>query len=119
MHSCNCSKGCRLGCHREADDKGRSFRVQVVLTHNLSAMFADDAIANTQAQTGTLANVLSGKERVKNAFGIGNAHTVSAKRNLDERTGTGAPDFNAGGPCGFTDDVVIVVHAVEKHVLEF
>src|SRR5467141_2660508 len=118
MHSCNCSKGCRFGCHREADDKGRSFRVQVVVTHNLSAMFADNAIANTQAQTGTLANVLGGKERIKNTFGIGDAHAVIAKRNLDERAAAGAPDLNAGGPPGFADSVVSIVQYVEKHLLE-
>src|ERR1700681_2486017 len=118
MHSCNCSKGCRLGCHREADDKSRSFRVQVVVTHNLSAMFADDAVTNTQAQTGTLADVLGGKERIKNTFGIVDSHTVIAKRNLDERAGAGAPDLNAGGPRGFADSVVSVVQDVEKHLLE-
>src|SRR5260370_6928425 len=118
MHSCNCSKGCRLGRNREADDKGRSFRVQVVVTHNLSAMFADDAIANTQAQTSTLADVLGGKERIKNTFWIDDAHSVIAKRNRDERGGTGAPDLNAGGPRGFADGVVSVVQDVEKHLLE-
>src|SRR6266852_6055587 len=118
MYSRNCSKGCRLGCYREADDKGRSFRVQVVVTHNFAAMFADDAIANTQAQTGTLADVLGGKEWIKNAFGIGDAHTAIAKRNLDERAGTGAPDLNAGGPRGFADSIVSVVQYVEKHLLE-
>src|SRR5882762_831861 len=101
MHSCNCSKGCRLGGDREADDKSRSFRIEVVMTHNLAAMFADDAIANTQTQTSTLADVLGGKERIKNTFGIGNAHAVIAKRNLDERADGGAPDLNAGGPRGF------------------
>src|SRR6266853_3674441 len=118
MHSCNCSKGCRLGCHREADDKGRSFRVQVVVTHNLSAMFTDDAIADTQAQTSTLADVLGGKERIKNTFGIDDAHTVVAKRNLDESVGAGAPDLNARGPRGFADGVISVVQDVEKHLLE-
>src|SRR4029077_1436249 len=118
MHSCNRSKGCRLGRNREADDKGRSFRVKVVVTHDLSAMFADDAIANTQAQTGTLADVLGGKERIKNTFGIGDAHTVIAKRNLDERAGAGAPNLNAGGPRGFADGVVSIVQDVEKHLLE-
>src|SRR5258708_14196582 len=98
MHSCNCSKGCRLGGDREADDKGLCFRVEVVVTHNFAFMFADDAIANTQAQTSTLADVLSGKERIKNTFGIGDAHAVIAKRNLDERAGARAPDLNAGGP---------------------
>src|ERR1700682_1611171 len=118
MHSCNCSKGCRLGCDRKPDDKGRSFRVKVVVTHNLSAMFTDDAIANTQAQTGTLADVLGGEERIKNTFGIDYAHTVIAKRNLDERVGAGAPDLNARGPRGFADGVVSVVQDVEKHLLE-
>src|SRR5713101_2553796 len=118
MHSCNCSKGCRLGCDREADDKGRSFRVKVVVTHNLSAMFTDDAIANTQAQTSTLADVLGGKERIKNTFGIDDAHTVIAKRNLDESVGAGAPDLNARGPRGFADGVISVVQDVEKHLLE-
>ncbi len=88
------------------------------MTHNLSAMFADNAIANTQAQTGTLANVLGGKERIKNTFGIGDAHAVIAKRNLDERAGAGAPDLNAGGPPGFANSVVSIVQYVEKHLLE-
>ena len=87
MHSCSCSKGCRFGCHREADDKGRAFGVQVVVTHNFAAMFTDDAIANAQAQTCTLANVFGGKERIEDAFGIGDADAVIAKRNLDECAG--------------------------------
>src|SRR5216683_8041807 len=81
-------------------------------------MFTDDAIADTQAQTSTLADVLGGKERIKNTFGIDDAHTVVAKRNFDERAGAGAPDLNAGGPRGFADGVVSVVQDVEKHLLE-
>src|ERR1700687_983048 len=118
MHSCNCSKGCRLGCDREADDKCRSFRVQVVVTDNFAAMFADNTIANTQAQTRPLADVLGGKERIKNTFGIVDAHAVIAKRNLDERAGAGAPDLNASGASALADSVVSSVEDVEKHLLE-
>src|SRR5216683_1752022 len=81
-------------------------------------MFTDDAIADTQAQTSTLADVLGGKERIKNTFGIDDAHTVVAKRNLDESVGAGAPHLDASGPRGFADGVVSVVQDVEKHLLE-
>ena len=118
MYSCNGSKGCLLGGHREADDKGCAFRVQVVVTHNFSAMFADDTIANTQAQTSALANVFGGKERIKDFFGINDADTVIAKRNFDECAVAGAPNLNASGPPGVADGVVSIVQDVEKHLLE-
>src|SRR5260370_40756576 len=84
LPSGNCPKGCRLGWIREADDKGRSFRGEVVLTQNFTAMFADNAVANTQSQASTFADVFGGKERIENTFGIDDADAVIAKRNVDE-----------------------------------
>src|SRR5208337_1455362 len=95
-----------------------SFRVQVVVTNNFAAMFADNAIANTQAQSSTLADVFGGKERIKNTFGIGDADAVIAKRNLNECAGAGAHDLNAGGPRAFADRIVSIVQDVEKYLLE-
>src|SRR5208337_481460 len=118
MHSCNGSEGCRLGYYREADDKGGSFRVQVVVTNNFAAMFVDNAIANAEAQTSTLADVFGGEERIENTFGIGDAYAVIAKRNFRKCVGAGAYDLNAGGPRGFADSVVSVVQDVEKYLLQ-
>src|SRR5208282_4233125 len=81
-------------------------------------MFADNAVANTQAQTSALADVFGGEEGIKNLFGIGDAHAVIAKRNFNEWVGVGAPDLNAGGARAFADGVVGVVQNVEKHLLE-
>ena len=88
------------------------------MTHNFAAMFADNAVANTQAQTGAFADVFGGKERIKNTFGIGNAQAAIAKRNLDERAGAGAPDLDAGGTRAFADGVVGIVEDVQKHLLD-
>jgi len=65
------------------------------------------------AQTGTLPRP-GGKERIKNTFGIGDAHTFIAKRNLDERAGAGALISMRGGPRGFADGVVSVVQDVRN-----
>src|SRR5258708_9013712 len=81
-------------------------------------MFADNAVANTQSQASTFADVFGGKERIENTFGIDDADAVIAKRNLDEGAGMAAHDFNAGGATAFADGIVSVVQDVEKHLLE-
>src|ERR1039458_2981488 len=118
MYSCNCSKGCRLGGHRKANDKNRSLRVKVVVTDKFACMFADNAVADAQAQARALADILGSKERIKNGSWIGDAGAVIAKGNLDECVGARAHDLNASGASGFTDSVVSVIQDIEKHLLQ-
>src|SRR5580693_5544783 len=118
MYSCNCSKRRRLTGHREADHESRSFGSQIAVTDNFAAMFADDAITNTQAEASPLADVFGGKEGIKNAFGVGDPRAVVRKGNFHERAGLSAHNLNAGGPPGFADRVIGIIQDVKKYLLQ-
>src|SRR5271155_2420633 len=118
MHSCNRSEGCRLTGDRETNRKGCSFRILVVVTQNFAAMFADDAIANAEAQTRSLAHILGGEEGIENLFRIGDAGTIVAKRNLDERPGHRTRNLDTAQASGVANRVISVIHDVEKHLLQ-
>ena len=91
----------RLGRYREPNHERRSFRVRVVVTDNFSAMFADNAVANTESKTSSLADILGGEEWIEDAIGIGDSGTVIAKRNFDEGRRR-ARDLDARRPGGFS-----------------
>ncbi len=58
----------------------------VVVAKNFAAMFADDAIADAQAQTGALADFFGGKEWIEDALGECDAVAVVAKHYFHEVT---------------------------------
>src|SRR3977135_3129229 len=118
MNSGYGSEGGRFGRRRQAHDKGRSFGVQIVVTHNFSTMFADDSVTDTEPQAGSLPNFFGGKKWIKNAIRIGNAGTVIAERDFHERSVAGAHDLNPRrAPC-FADRIVGVIENVEEHLLQ-
>ena len=71
LHSCHCAERCGVGRHRQAHSKRGAFRIRIVVANNFAAMFADDAIANAEAEAGALADIFGGKEGIEDAFGIG------------------------------------------------
>src|SRR5882724_9635306 len=118
MYSRNCSKGRRFRCYRKTNNKSRSFRVQVVVTNNFTAVFPNNSIANTEAQSSALTNIFCGEKWIENTLGIDDAQAAIAKGNLDKSAGSGTHDLNPGRPRAFADGVVSVVQNVEKHLLE-
>src|SRR5258707_13065069 len=112
------SEGGRFRRRRQAHDKGRSFRVQIVVTHNFSAMFADDSVTDTEPQAGSLPYFLGGEKWIKNAIRIGNARTVISERDFHQRPIAGAHDLDAWRPARFADRVMCVIENVEENLLQ-
>src|ERR1035438_7909848 len=118
VYSCGCAEGCRIGRQRKADDEGGSFGIKIVVTNNFAPVFADDAIADAQSQSGSLANVFGREKGIEDAVGVGDAGTVIAERDFDVAAAARAHDFDAGGMAAFADRVIGIVDDVEKNLLQ-
>src|ERR1700722_15597953 len=84
LHSCGRSEGSCVSHDGKPDRKGGSFRFRIVIAKNFSAMFADDTVADAQAQARTFANVFRGEKRIKDDRGVGNARAIIAERYFHE-----------------------------------
>src|SRR5256885_6030525 len=118
MHSGYGSERGRFRRRRQAHDKSRSFGVEIVVTHDFSAMFADDSIADTEPQARSLSYFLGGEKWIENAIRIGNAGTVIAERDFHQQSIAGTHDLNPRRPAGFADRVMRVIKNVEEHLLQ-
>ena len=68
----------------QADHESRALPTSVVVAENLAAVLVHNAVADAEAQTGSLADLFGGEEGIENAIGMGDAVTVVAERNFDE-----------------------------------
>ena len=88
------------------------------MTKNLAAVFLHNAVADTQAQAGSLADFFGGEEGIENLIGMRNPVAVVAEGNFDGVAGFGGHDFDARGAANFVHGVVGVVENVEKDLLQ-
>src|SRR6476660_6460638 len=72
-----------LGRHRKPHHKRAPRIAFIAPTLTLSAVRANNPVANAQAQTGPLAHLLRGIERVKDPLRIGNPRPIVADRYFD------------------------------------
>src|SRR2546425_9125493 len=81
-NSSSSGKGRKFGHSRQPDCKGRALAVSIVRAEDFSSVFFHDAIADTQAEACALTHLLSGKERIEDAVGLGDAVAVVPERHL-------------------------------------
>src|SRR5258708_19817914 len=81
-------------------------------------MLLHDAVANTEAEAGSLADLLGGKERIENLNGIGNAGPVVGERNFHRVSRSAAEDLDSRWAADFVYAVVRVVENVQENLLE-
>src|SRR5882724_1376737 len=103
---------------RKAHDERSSGAARIVLAENFSAVFANDSIANAEAQARSLPDFLGGKKGIKNSFRRDNADTVVAETDFHVVGGKSGDNFDARQASGFANGVVGVVQDVEKNLLE-
>ncbi len=72
-----------MGRCGKADDEGGSLAIGVVVAENLASVLLHDAVADAEAEAGSLADLLGGEEGIENAIGMGDAVAVIAERNFD------------------------------------
>src|SRR5262252_6982117 len=114
----NRSKGHILRSQRQADDERRPLRIRIVVTGDLTVVFANNAVADAQSQPCSLTHFLGCEERIKDAVGISNAGAVVAKTNLNKRTVSDARDLNARRPSRLPNRIVRVIQDIEEHLLQ-
>jgi len=102
----------------KTDDEGGSLAIGIVMAKNLASVFLHDAVADAEAEAGSLADLFGGEERIENSVGMGNAVAVVAERNFNAVAGLGGHDFDACRPSDFMYCVVSVVQDVEEHLLQ-
>ncbi len=117
-HSCGHTQRRDVGRGGKADDEGGSLAIGVVVAENLASMLLHDAVADAQAEAGSLADLFGSEEGIENAVGMRNALAVVAERNFDGIPRLGGHDFDAGGTAGFVHGVVGVVQNVQKNLLQ-
>src|SRR5579862_8330037 len=98
--------------HGQPHQKSAADAVRVVARGYFSAMRADDAVADAQAKSGALPDFLGGKERIKNALGMGDAGTIVAKCDFDLAIVMDSADLDFAGAADFLNRVVGVVQNV-------
>ena len=69
-----------MGRGGKADDEGGSLAIGVVVAENLASMLLHDAVADAQAEAGSLADLFGSEEGIENAIGMRNALAVVAER---------------------------------------
>ena len=87
-----------MGRCGKADDEGGSLPVGIVVAENFSPMLLHDAIADAEAEAGSLANLFGGEEGIEDAIGMRDAVAIIAERNFDGVAGFRGHDFDASGP---------------------
>src|SRR6266849_4330427 len=81
-------------------------------------MFADDSVADAQAEAGSLPYFLGSEEWIKDAVRIGNTVAVIAERDLDEILQACGHDFNTRQPAGLAYRVIGIVNNVKEDLLQ-
>src|SRR5438309_2015486 len=103
---------------RQAHAERCSGPVRVVVAGDFAVVFADYAVADAQAETGTFADFLGREERIEDAVRGRNAWPVVAQGDLNTpiNLGSGDPDRSTT-PC-LANRVVGIVQNVEEDLLE-
>ena len=65
-----------------ADNERGTLSADVVVAKNLASVLLDDAIADTQAETGSLSDFLGGEERIENFVRVRDPIVRCRKRKL-------------------------------------
>jgi hypothetical protein len=102
----------------KADDEGGSRPVGIVVAKNFACMLLHNAVADAEAEAGSLADLLGGEEGIEDAIGMGNAVSVVGERNFDGIADSGADDLDAGGTADFMHGVIGVVQDVQENLLQ-
>src|ERR1700758_2178703 len=81
-------------------------------------MFLHDAVADAEAETGSLPDFLGGEEGVEDFVGVDDAVAVVDEGNFDGIAGTSRGDLDASGASDFVNRIVSVIQNVEKDLLQ-
>src|SRR5579862_3353167 len=90
----------------------------IVAALNLPAMRAHKSVADAQTETGALAGLLGGEERIKNTLHVRDSGTVVADGDLNPLAGMRGAQENPPAATGFLDGVVGIVQQVQKYLLQ-
>src|SRR5436190_17036359 len=123
MHSRCSSLGAQhamagMSSGRQADDEAGAGPVHVVVALQFTAVLANDAVADTQPEPGSLAHIFSGVERIEDTFGMRYPWAAIDKRDLHGICVMPAMDLDAPALGGFPDRVISVVQDVEEDLLQ-
>src|SRR5271166_5731339 len=67
----------------KADDESGSLPVGIVVAENFSPMLLHDAVADAEAEAGSLANLFGGEEGIEDTIGMGDAVAIVAEGYID------------------------------------
>ena len=81
-------------------------------------MFFYDSVANAEAQSRSLTDLLGSEEGIKDAVRVFNAVAVVAEGNFDDVIPAGGPDLDARSSSSFAHRVVGIVQNVQKDLLQ-
>ena len=107
-----------MGRCGKADDECGSLPVGVVMAENLTSVLLHNAVADAQAEAGSLANLFGGEEGIEDAIGVGDTVAIVAEGNFDGIVGLGGHDFDTSGAADFVHGVIGVVQDVQKNLLQ-
>src|SRR5271166_1231213 len=102
----------------KADDESGSLPVGIVVAENFSPMLLHDAVADAEAEAGSLANLFGGEEGIEDTIGMGDAVAIVAEGYFDGVAGLGGHDFDAGRTANFVNRVISIVQDVQKNLLQ-
>ena len=101
-----------MGRSGKANDECGSLPVAIVMAENLTPMLLYDAVADAQAEAGSLTNLFGGKEGIEDTIGVGYTMAIIAEGNFNAVAGLGGHDFDTSWAADFVHRVVGVVQDV-------
>src|SRR5947209_4902908 len=103
---------------RQANGEGGAFAGRIVASADLAAVTANDAIADAESQSCSLADFFGGEKRIEDSLGIGDAAAVIAEGNLDSAIAQLGGDLDAAAATRIAHRVISVVQDVEADLLQ-
>ena len=107
-----------MGRCGKADDKGGSLSVGIVVAENFSPVLLHDAVADTEAEAGSLANLFGSEEGIEDAIRMRDAVAIVAERNFDGVAGFSSRNFDTSGAADLVYCVVSIIQDVQKNLLQ-
>src|SRR5450755_1493341 len=114
----NCRGGSGFRCDRYSHDEGAARAVFIVAAKDLSAVGANDSVADAQAQAGALGGLFGGVEGIEDAFGIWNSGAVVGDGDFDVLVTAAGVNDDMPALSSVLYRVVGVVQDVEEDLLQ-
>src|SRR5581483_2690096 len=89
-----------------------------VMAGNLAPVLLNDAVTDAEAESGSLANFLGSKERVKNLVRMSDALAIVRERDFHEIFPADGGDLDAGRVPDFVHRVVGIIENIQEYLLQ-